>query len=471
MSDQVVHWHEGQFIRPHHFQQFTRSIDALVERCSLWSTPFAYGTRTISVNLDALGNWRVALTRCHLRLRDGTLIRSPEDCPLAEVPIERDAFDNSQSKVVVYVGIPELDLGRANVGTAGSPGVYRHVIDMVEVEDENMAGNAQRIQVRRPHAQILIGKEAAIGFDAVPIMRLRLGTSDEGTPEIDPTYIPPVMTVSAWKPFLNDFLKPIYDRLSEVSNRLGEQMKRKGMVFEPGRPEDVDKILLLQAVNSVVGGLAYLSNVGHVTPLMAYTELCRAVGTLSFFKPDRVVPPLPPYEHEDLGNVFAELQRLLEIDIEVKRPYVARAFTGEGLQMQVKLDREWLQPNWKFYIGVNSNLGLQEVDRLLRKQLDLKAGSADEVESIYRRATAGVHLNPAPHPPRDFPVVDWSYWLVDRNSPAWSRVEDTLQFAIRFNERQAKGKIDGAEEVVVEKTDDTSLVSISFTLYAIPVND
>ena len=138
--------------------------------------------------------------------------------------------------------------------------------------------------------------------------------------------------------------------------------------------------------------------------------------------------------------------------------------------MQVKLDKEWLQPNWKFYIGVKSKLGLQDVDRLLRTQLDLKAGAADEVDSIYRRATAGVHLNPAPNPPRDFPLADWSYWLVNRDSPAWNRVQETLEFGIRFNEQQAKGKIDGAEEVVVEKPDDSSLVSIAFTLYATKTN-
>ncbi|MCA8990814.1 MAG: type VI secretion system baseplate subunit TssK [Planctomycetaceae bacterium] len=470
MNDQPVHWHEGQFLRPHHFQQSVRSLEALVERTSFWTNPFAYGVRTAVVDLDALGNWRVKFNRCHVRLRDGTPIRAPEDCSLAEVAIEREAFSGSRSNVVVYVGVPILDMGRANTGAAGSAGVYRHVVEIAEVEDENMSGNSQRVQVRRPHAKILIGHDATEGYDAIPIVRLRLGTSDEGTPEIDPSYIPPVMTVSSWRPFLDDYLRPIFDRLSEVSKRLGLQMKRKGMVFEPGRPEDVDKILLLQAVNSVLGGLAYIANVGQVPPLTAYVELCRAVGTLSFFKAERHMPDLPPYEHEDLGGVFAELSRLLELDIEVKRPYVARSFKGEGFQMQVKLDKEWLQPNWKFYIGVKSKLGLQDVDRLLRTQLDLKAGAADEVDSIYRRATAGVHLNPAPNPPRDFPLADWSYWLVNRDSPAWNRVQETLEFGIRFNEQQAKGKIDGAEEVVVEKPDDSSLVSIAFTLYATKTN-
>ena len=355
-----------------------------------------------------------------------------------------------------------------NAAAVGSSGVTRYVVDMQEVEDENMTGNPQQLQVRRPNAKILIGKESAAGFDAIPVMRLRLGTGEEGTPEIDPTFIPPVLTVAAWTPLMTDYLRPIYHRLSEVSNRLAEQVSRTGMIFEPGRPEDVDKILLLQAVNSVVGGLAYLTTVGQVDPLTAYIELCRAAGTLAFFKGDRSVPPLPPYEHEELGPVFIELRKLLEIDLKVKRSYTPRPFKGEGMQMQVRLDKEWLEPAWKFYIGVHSNMNLQEVDRLLRKQLDLKAGAADEVDSIYRRGTTGVALSPAPHPPRDFPVADWSYWLVDRKSPAWTHVEKTLNFAIRFNERQAKGQIDGAEEVIVEKPDDSTLVSLSFTLYAIP---
>lgn len=468
MSEHAVHWHEGQFLRPHHFQQQVRSLEALVQRTSLSATPFAYGVKVLSPNLDALGNWRVALTRCHLRLQDGSFIRCPEDCRLSDVQIERSAFDNPERRATVYVGFPSLDLGRPNAAPQGTPGLTRYIVDTVDVEDENIPSNPQQIQVRRPHARILIGREAAAGFDAIPVMRLMLGVGDEGTPEIDPTYVPPILTAGASTTLMKEFLQPIYNRLSEISHRLADQVNRTGMIFEPGRPEDVDKILKLQAVNSVVGGLAYLSTVGHVDPLTAYIELCRGAGTLAFFRDERSVPPLPPYDHEDLGSVFSELHNLLMVDLKVKRNYIPRPFKGAGYQMQVRLEREWLDPSWKFFIGVHSKMNLQEVDRLLRGQLDMKAGSANEVDSIYSRATAGVKLHPDPNPPRDFPVTDWSYWQVDRASPAWGDVEKYLNFAIRFNERQSKGQIDGAEKVLVEKPDDSSLVSLSFTLYAMP---
>lgn len=468
MSEHPVHWHEGQFLRPHHFQQSTRSLESLVHRTSLSASPFAYGVKTLSPNLEALGNWRVALSRCHLRLRDGSFLRCPEDCRLSEVPIERKAFDNPERRATIYVGVPSLDLGRPNASPQALNSPTRFIVDSQDIEDENMPSNPQQIQIRRPNARILIGKDSTAGFDAIPVMRLMLGVGDEGTPEIDPKFVPPILTVGASHSMMREYLQPIYNRLSEISHRLAEQVNRTGMIFETGRPEDVDKILKLQAVNSVVGGLAYLSTVGQVDPLTAYIELCRAAGTLSFFREERSVPDLPPYEHEELGAVFSELYDLLMVDLKVKRNYIPRPFRGEGFQMQVRLEREWLDPSWKFYIGVNSNMNLQEVDRLLRRQLDLKAGSADEVEAIYRRATAGVGLQPDPNPPRDFPVTDWSYWQVDRRSPAWSGVEKSLNFAIRFNERQSKGQIDGAEKVVVEKPDDSTLVGLSFTLYAMP---
>jgi type VI secretion system protein ImpJ len=118
-------------------------------------------------------------------------------------------------------------------------------------------------------------------------------------------------------------------------------------------------------------------------------------------------------------------------------------------------------------MGVESRLSFNEVDRLLTDRLDLKVGSSDVVENIYRGGKGGVKARPEASPPRDFPGSGWTYWKLDRGSEAWQAVEKTLNLGIRFNEKQVVGGIDG-EQTIQIRTDQGQLVSLSFALYAMP---
>ena len=233
------------------------------------------------------------------------------------------------------------------------------------------------------------------------------------------------------------------------------------------------EVILLERIHKLIAlntGLGYLTNLPFVRglhPLPVYMELCRIVGLLAVFQPERRMPEVPRYDHDDLGPCFYAVRRLLAVGPEERRMYVKRPFVGAGLQMQVRLDREWLGPTWAFYIGVESRLAFHEIDRLLMRDLDLKVGSSEEVDTIYRRRRAGVRLTAEPEPPRDFPGTNWTYWKVDRGSDAWEAVEHTLNLGIRFNEKQVVGQIDGEQKVQM-KGEDGDLIGLTFALYAIP---
>ena len=464
MDTHRVHWHEGQFLRPHHFQQGARFGQAQLHGAVQSLRKHHWGFSALDVDQELLANWRLQVRRGVVRLMSGLAVRIPEDVGVGPIEIPRDAFAGG-GRVRVHLAVPRQDMGRANVGEPGA--AARYVAESFEVDDENMPGNRQRVEVRHPNARLMLGEDQLGGFDAVPICQLRPAATAEPIPEVDPDYHPPTLSIGCWPSLLQRHVQPIFSSLSEVASRLASQMDSRGVAFESGHREDAERIAKLQTLNAVLGGIAPLALEPSLHPLDAYRELCRAVGLIAIFKPGRTLPELPGYDHDRLGEVFAELRRLLDLGAEAKRGYEKRVFRGEGLQMQVRLDREWLEPDWRFYVGVNSRLSLVEVDRLLRKQLDLKAGASDEVEPIFQGGRAGVHLNPAANPPRDFPVGDWSYWEINRDSPAWRRVEQSLHLAIRFNERQTMGSVDGKEEITVRNPDSGDLESLSLALFAI----
>src|SRR5919197_5017884 len=110
MSESAVNWHEGMFLRPQHFQAADRFWHDQVRQSSRWDVNYNWGLRAVEIDPDALRNYRFEVPRLQARLRDGTLIRVPDDGRLAPLdlrePLER------RSPVEVSLAVPVVQLGR-----------------------------------------------------------------------------------------------------------------------------------------------------------------------------------------------------------------------------------------------------------------------------------------------------------------------------------------------------------------------
>ena len=466
MTSNSIYWGEGLFLRPHHFQRIETHCHEALRVSEFWTTPNHYGIHRMLVEQEALSNWRISLSSCHLRLPDGTQVRFPEDCHLSAVNVPRTAFRNNESRVKVYIGVSELRRGSDNTSTLNASAATRYVLHDEEVEDENRAGNPQQIQFRKLNPQILIGDESARGFDAVPIFQLRLGSSAEAPPQLDPDYIPPLLAQEGWAP-LASFVRSIADRLGATSDQLARQMIDRGVAFASGHREDLERIMHLNAINMALGGISWLPTSRGLHPFVLFTELCRAVAYLAIFRRERRMPELPVYDHDNLALCFGALKRLLEFEAGGEEPYVRVPFSAQGLQMSVRLQSEWLASSWSFYIGVEASLKSSRVTELLsEKELGMKAGSSEEVDNIYRFGRRGVRFMPVGDAPRAFPRANWHYFRVDRDE-AWGSVERSLNLGIRFNERMVVKQVNGENRIDVTDRETNGLATLAFSLFAI----
>ncbi|MEZ6130729.1 MAG: type VI secretion system baseplate subunit TssK [Planctomycetaceae bacterium] len=463
-SDSLL-WGEGLFLRPHHFQALERSFHDQLRVSELWTTPFFYGLHRLEIDQDALSNWRVSLGACELRLKDGTQLRFPQDAHISPVEIPKTSFRTAESRIRVYVGISELRRGVSNTAQqAGQNG--RYLKHLEGVEDENVAGNQQELEFRKLNPQILVGNDAARGYDAVPIMQLQLGSTAEAPPQIDPDYIPPLLVKEAW-PGLEGFVRSVYDRLGATAEQFSRQMIDRGVAFASGHKEDLERILHLHAVNTALGSLAHFPFTPGLHPFVVYTELCRAVGSLAIFRKTRRIPELPHYDHDNIAPCFARLRQLLDIAPEQETDYVKEPFSCEGFQMTVRLKPDWLDATWAFYIGVESEVSSSRVAELLsERELGIKIGSIEEVDKIYIRGRRGIRIAPVGDAPRAFPRKNWHYFRVDREG-AWESVERSLNLGIRFNELRVEQQINGENRIDVTDRESGNLVTLAFFLFAI----
>jgi type VI secretion system protein ImpJ len=472
MAMHAVNWHEGMFLRPQHFQASTRYLDEVSHRQQKWDCHYSWGLRAIDIDEDSLANFRFVVRSLDARLRDGTLISIPDDLELPPLNL-RNAFAEG-GLVTVYVAVPLLSLGQQNATTDIST-IGRFRVSTEELEDENTGVNVQTIQVRQLNAQLVLSHQDLDGYEVIPIARLEKSPRAEALPEIDKTYFPPVISCDAWRPLSQGVLQAVHDRIGKKIDLLAAQVVQRGITFDTqtqGDPMLLHQLRELNEAYTVFGIIAYAQG---IHPLEAYVELARVVGQLAVFGARRGAPELPKYDHDDLARCFqqAKAQMDLLLDVVVEPQYKERGFVGAGMRMQAALEPSWLESTWQMYIGVHSPLEPNECVRLLTKPglLDMKLGSSDRVDNIFRQAQAGVKFTHAPRPPQSLPSpAGQVYFQVNRDTgdDEWQHVQKSLNLALRMNENFIAGNIQGQRVLNVKYNGKT--VPLQFGLYVAPLD-
>jgi type VI secretion system protein ImpJ len=475
MPSGEVHWHEGMFLRQHHFLTEHRQMVRLIQLDEKWTLHHNWGLRSITLNSDALSNYRLSVTALEARLRDGTLIEVPDDGPLAELAL-KPALENNR-KVTVHLGVPVLKSSQANVASDGPADGMRYYMITQQLEDENLGVNPQPIPIRRLNLKLLLSTQNLAGYETVPIARLEKSERAEATPQLDSTYFPPVVACDAWHDLSVGILQSIYDRIGRKIEKLAGQAVSRGLELDNLDTQGQKGVLSFAQLRAFNEAYAYLSNLAFVKglhPLPVYMELCRMVGQLSIFHARRRPPELPRYDHDDLGHCFHRIKSYLDelIDIAPEPDYEARDFVGRGLRMKVEIQSEWLNRNVPMYIGVTSPLKPEDCASQLER-LGMKVSSLERVEDIYRRRDIGLQFSQVPLAslpsalPRDEGrSLLLTYFQINREmqQSEWEHVKSSGTLAIRFKEDDVVGEIDGKTEVTLRLTKE---MTFRFTLYVL----
>ncbi len=471
MTTRAVHWHDGMFLRPHHFQAAARYQTHVANRVEKWDVHFNWGLRGIEIDLDALANFRFNVRSLKARLPEGTPVELPEDGILPALDLKA-AFEQGP-RVTIYLAAPVLHLGKANAAAGADGDGVRYLLQTKELEDENTGVNPQRVQMRVLNLKLLLSTQDHSGFDVLPIARIEKSPRAEASPQLDRTYVPPLLACDAWPPFLADILQAVCDRIGKKIEVLSNQIVARGITFDSHAQGDPLVFAQLRELNEAYPVIKLLAFTPGIHPLAAYFELCQLVGRLAIFDAPRRPPDLPLYDHDDLGGCFFEVKRYIDALLEkaIEPEYKERPFLGAGLRVQVPLEPAWLEPQWEIFVGVQSALDAAELIRLLTEpgQLDMKLGSSDRVDAIFRQGHAGLRFEPCLRPPRVLPEPPGLlYFQVSRDyAPAeWQNVQRSLTLALRLNEKRIAGNIQGQRNLAIKMG--TQTTNLQFTLYVVP---
>ncbi len=469
-----VHWYEGMFLRPQHFQAADRHWGEQLSLASRLDTACNYGIHQLRFNAEAIPNGQFEVASCQARFPDGTTVGfSPGEGPGR---LDLKAALQKEPTIVVHLAVPRLNLGRANVAVPDPTETPSRYVPLDQVvQDESAGGNAQDIQFRAANVRLLLSTDDLAGYDTLPIARIRRATEMEAKPTLDETYFPPVLNIHAWASLDRGVIRAIFDIVGQKVTVLAEQVRSRGISLAAQESGDLDRIFMLQILNEAWGKLSCLAFVPGVHPLPMYAELCRIVGALAVFAPERTIREFPAYNHDDLAPIYLWAKKQIELLIGTIRNYgyEQRPFLGRTVEkgMRVAFEPAWLGPNWDWYVGINAGeFPRQDVSKLLEAtDHRWKLGSEQQVEYLFRNRAEGVKLDLLQQAPRAFRAGDnWIYYKVTRGNAAWESVVRNQTLAIRFQEELVANlaTLDGQQRIDIKVGQ--KVVPLEFSLFAVP---
>jgi len=458
----------------------------MIETGQRWDHPYHFGLQDIEFSREALANHQFQVHRLHARMPGGTLVsldpgQEPDRIDIKEAVEGLDqamadlseAFDK-KTAVRVYLAVPKLKTGLANVSENGAAHGIRYRTNTLPVQDESHGGNDQEIEFRSLNVRLLLSTQDLSGYDLLPIAQIKRAGGGEAAPKLDEEYFPPVLSIDAWPGLGRDVVRAVYDVIGQKIEVLSQQIVNRGVGLDSRHPGDLDRILMLSTLNAAHATLGVMTFAKGVHPFDAYRELCRIAGALAIFSPQRRLSDVPPYDHDDLATIFKEIRIRIEMLINSVRDYEfqQRFFEGVGMGMQVSLEPQWFNSDWQWYIGVRKgDLSEHEVrDLLSAGQLDWKLGSSRQVEMLFQNRAEGLALKPLDRAVRALPAGnEWVFYeCPKKEGPAWRDVQETQTLAMRLRDSLIINldRLQGERQLVVSSRG--KRVPLEFALFAVP---
>ncbi len=460
-------------LRPQHFQAGDRYWQDQVRWSTRWTQSYHWGVRSIRLDAEALKASRFKVQRLEARLRDGTIVRVPDDGLLPDRDLR--PFMVGPAPVEIMLAVPALRVGWANIRTKPEDIVRYHVEPVREgVADENdgRTSGAGAVQFRRLNLQLIVAGETDLaGFETIPLARVDRSGQVGAIPRLAPSYIPPLLACDAWEPLQQDILGSIDGRIASLVETYAKRVRGKAR-FGSNNPDEILTLEKFRLLNEARTYFRVLVAADGLHPFDAYLELCRLLGRLAILGKGLPTFDPPLYNHDDLGTCFTrvkqDIDELLSRDFD--QGYEQQEFVGVGKSLKAPFKPAWLAPNWDMYVGVSSSIPSADCSRYLTGKLNMKIAAYNRVEEVFSRRLRGLEFQYVNNQPALLPSgPEMTYFRVNRNSSTeeWKFVENTLELAVRLNENLILEPLENKTNFTL-KFDDGKPVQMTFTLYIVP---
>jgi type VI secretion system protein ImpJ len=473
MPNFQVHWYEGMFLRPQHFQAADRYWHEQLSLHFRFDHLFDYGLATIRFDKNALGNGIFEFFDFVARTKSGVFVSVEHfrgEIKLSNVGAA------TVGTITAFLAVPDIRTGEENVARNGESKVRRYDELVDNVTDESAGGKLQRLEFLRTQTQILFLAEGERpkGYELLQICQLRKDPTQPNSWKLVGEMFPPCIAMSAWSD-LKGLLTTIYDFIGQRLNQLDLSIDKKGINFDSRDPGNLQLYMLLHALNEAYSELHLMVNADKVHPFFAYQALVRTIGKLSIFGKSRRITDQKAYDHENLYRIFnwAFEQIKSLVFITQDEPFEQFPMVGIRSGMHVELPRQVLLPEWKWFFGIKPiNVTRSDFIAGIVKQRNLlwdyKLSSSGEIESVWAQRAKGIFIRPpidGETPAVLKPLRDkWVIFAVEDDLD-WEKVRSESNWVVlRVSEKQIEKPelLEGSRQLYLYVNDKRFTVEVSF---------
>jgi type VI secretion system protein ImpJ len=428
MTSKVL-WGEGLFLRPQHFQQQDQYHEHRLNESVKAVHPYAWGVNQLQVDRDALANNTLRILELSLRFQDGELYDAPGADELPD-PVDLSELLQSQQTVTYYAALPAFKPFGGNFGPSGQAmNATRFVQANQDTPDlYTQAAQAQLAYLKKT-VRLVSEFEPRDSYIHFALLRLRRVAT--GGFEIDPTFVPPSLSIRG-APILFLQLRRLIDALqAKVSALYGHHREPSKNVIE-FRSGDMSSFWLLHTASSAYAALTHYFHHPALHPERLYEQLLSVAGGLMTFSKSWTLADLPPYLHNDPGPCFAKLHMIIRelLDTVISSKYFAIALTQVRPSYYIgMLDSGKIDDKTTFYVAVSASMTAAELVDVV--PLRFKIGAPDDVEKFVLSAMPGVRLQHAPQVPAAVPVKpDTLYFTIEAKGQMYDRMLQAQSISI-----------------------------------------
>jgi len=417
-------WSEGMFLRPQHFQQHDRYLEALVEERCAPLRPYAWGMRDLEVSQEALALGKVEIARCRAVLPDGTTINIPHGDPAPQAL----QLDSSTRDQVVFLCLLEKRFASNEVSRdEGGDVDTRMSVEVVDVRDTSVPADSNApIELGLKNLRLLRASDERADYACIGVIRV-VEVRNDNTVLLDRSYMPPSLDCRD-TPRLAGYIR----ELQGLLRQRGEALAARVGAGQGGTADTAD-FMLLQLINRHEPFFTHLAGLPNLHPESLFASCAQLAGELSTFTSIGKRPPeIPLYDHEDLAGCFeplmSELRHALSAVLQQTAISIELVLKKYGIHKATIEDRQLLDDAY-FVLAVKADMPAEEVRNLI--PLQAKIGSPDKIADLVKLQIPGVSMDPLPVAPRQIPFhAGFQYFELDKRGDMWKQIKQSGSLAL-----------------------------------------
>jgi type VI secretion system protein ImpJ len=425
---QPVIWTKGTFLSPQYLQLQDRFLENLLQ-FHLESLSFRpYGFRSLQISQEILAGGAFGITSAAGIFPDGLLFDIPGSDsvpPLKQLP---ECFEPDQTTLDMYLAVPQYREHGLNVATSPRQGGARYRAEIELFRDENTGLSEKPVQIARKNMRLLAEGEALEGYTTLRVGRVNRDVTGAFT--LDPRFVPPLLDFLS-----NDYLTAIARRLVEIlsarSAAIAAVRRQKSLTLADFTASDIANFWLLYTINTAFPTFRHLFETRGGHPEELFSAMLELAGALTTFSTNIHPRDLPPYDHDDLGACFTDLDEKLRHLLETVVP---TNFVSLPLKLSApsiystSIDNDKYLLNTKMYIAIRAETSAADIVGSTPQLV--KVCSANHIDHLVKYALPGVPLTYVASPPSAIPIkLNYQYFSLSQSGVAWEAIQRARNLA------------------------------------------